>query len=139
MYPILKRISITEKAVVAKDSFSNEEISGSAKTSFICCTCGKANPIEIVPYQTGFPIIQIYQEDQVLSKSELVQAGAVRETANNMLHFGALTVSNLPTLYFGTNCSSCHSNYIVVFGYGEKQPGLTVLSISGVWSYREMV
>jgi len=47
-------------------------------------------------------------------------------------------VDDLPTLYFGTACKTCHSKYICVFGYGEKQPGLTVLTISGIWKYKEL-
>jgi hypothetical protein len=67
-----------------------------------------------------------------------MQNAMVTETAKNMLHLGEITVNNLPTLYFGTDCESCHSKYICVFSYGEKQPGLTLLTVSGVWMYEEI-
>lgn len=137
MYSISKKINILEKALVAKSFFSNDEIIPSAVTKFTCCNCGSENLIEIKPYESGFPILQIYSEDKVLSKSELLNNKIVSETSTRMLHFGELTVHDLPTLYFGTDCSSCHSKYICVFSYGEKQPGLTLLEISGVWKYEQ--
>ncbi|MCT2409197.1 hypothetical protein NZD88_16740 [Chryseobacterium antibioticum] len=135
MYSISKKINILKQAPIAKNFFSNVEMTRLAVTQFTCCDCGHENSIEIIPYESGFPIFQIYNEDIVLSKGELLQNKIVTETSNSMLHFGALTVSNLPTLYFGTDCQSCHSKYFCVFSYGEKQPGLTVLQISGIWKY----
>lgn len=135
MYSISKKINILEKALVTKSFFSNDEIIPSAVTKFTCCSCGSENKIEIKPYESGFPILQIYDEEKVLSKNELLRNKMVSETSSRMQHFGELTVHDLPTLYFGTDCSSCHSKYICLFSYGEKQPGLTLLEISGVWKY----
>ncbi|UKB86141.1 hypothetical protein LF887_11090 [Chryseobacterium sp. MEBOG06] len=138
MYSISKKISISKRALIIKNHFSNDEIIPSAATLFTCCDCGSENRIEITPYASGFPILQIYTEDKVLSKNELLKNGMVTETSGRMQHFGELTVNELPTLYFGTHCVSCDSKYICVFSYGEKQPGLTVLNISGVWKYQEL-
>lgn len=138
MYSISKKIKINTKALIAKSNFINAEIIPSAITQFTCCNCSHDNTIEIIPYESGFPIFQIYNEDNVLSKTELLKNGMVRETSPRMLHYGELTVSDQPTLYFGTDCQSCHSKYIGVFGYGEKQPGLTILDISGIWKYEEL-
>jgi hypothetical protein len=138
MYSILKKISIVKQASVEKSAFSNDEIGHSAEIKFTCCHCGNENAVEITPYESGFPIFQIYNEDKVLSKNELLKNGLVTETMKSMLHFGELTVNNLPTLYFGTDCQSCDSKYICIFSYGEKQPGLTLLTISGVWKYEEI-
>ncbi|WP_426478553.1 hypothetical protein ACP3T3_03560 [Chryseobacterium sp. CBSDS_008] len=135
MYSISEKINITGKALVEKNTFINDEALPSAKTTFICCSCGNKNTLKIAPYESGFPILQVYNEDKVLSKNELLQHGIVNGTSQSMFHFGELTVNNLPTLYFGVDCSSCHSNYICVFSYGEKQPGLMMLNISGVWKY----
>ncbi|AZA54673.1 hypothetical protein [Chryseobacterium sp. G0201] len=135
MYSISKKINILEKALVTKSFFSNDEIIPSAVTKFTCCHCNSENKIEIKPYESGFPILQIYDEEKVLSKNELLRNKMVSETSTRMQHFGELTVRDLPTLYFGTDCSSCHSKYICIFSYGEKQPGLTLLEISGVWNY----
>ncbi|WP_291937032.1 hypothetical protein [Chryseobacterium sp.] len=115
----------------------NDEIIPSAVTKFICCDCSHQNTIEIIPYQSGFPILQLYQDEQVLSKNELLKNAMLTETSPGMQHLGALTVNQLPTLYFGTSCKTCYSKYLCIFGYGEKQPGLTVLNISGIWKYEE--
>lgn len=138
MYSISKKISLGKKALIAKDSFINAETSPSVVTQFICPDCNHENSIEIIPYNSGFPIFQMYDKDHILSKSELLKNGMVSETSQRMIHFGELTVDDLPTLYFGTACKTCHSKYICVFSYGEKQPGLTILNISGIWKYKEL-
>lgn len=138
MYSISKKINISKKAVLIKDRFINDETIPAAVTAFTCCDCKHENSIEISPYSSGFPILQIYQGDPVLSKEELLKNGMVSETPNMMAHSGELTVNSLPTLYFGTNCSSCQAKYICIFSYGEWQPGLEILNISGVWKYNEL-
>ncbi|MDQ0064784.1 hypothetical protein [Chryseobacterium lathyri] len=138
MYSISKKITLNKQALIAKNHFSNDEIIPAALTKFTCCNCGHQNTVEIFPYETGFPIFQIYNEDKVLSKNELLHNQIVTETSQRMVHFGSLTVNDLPTLYFGTDCQACHSKYICVFSYGEKQPGLTLLNISGIWQYEEL-
>jgi len=138
MYSISEKINITGKSSVEKSIFINDEALPSAITIFTCCNCGNRNTIAIAPYESGFPVMQLYHEDKVLSKNELLEHGIASRTSQRMLHFGELTVNDLPTLYFGTACSSCHSKYICIFSYGEKQPGLMILSISGVWKYEEL-
>lgn len=138
MYSILKKIFIDKQVAVAKDTFSNAEIGHSAAVKFKCCNCGHENIVKITPYESGFPIFQLYNDEKVLTKNELLSNKMVSETSINLLHFGELTLNNLPTLYFGTDCPSCHAKYICVFSYGEKQPGLTLLAISGVWKYNEI-
>ena len=137
MYSISKKINIGKKALVEKNSFINDEIIPSAVTKFICCDCSHQNTMEIIPYQSGFPILQLYEDEKVLSENELIKNDMLTKTPSGMLHLGALTVHQLPTLYFGTSCKTCCSQYICIFGYGEKQPGLTVLNISGIWKYEE--
>ncbi|KFF12047.1 hypothetical protein IW15_10720 [Chryseobacterium soli] len=138
MYSISKKIGIREKASIAKTIFNKDETASPSVTTFTCCECGHENTIEIIPYQSGFPIFQVYHEDKVLSKDKLLKKGIVTETSQPMLFLGELTFHDLPTLYFGTDCESCHSKYFCVFNYGEKQPGLTLLEISGVWKYEEL-
>ncbi|WP_278353062.1 hypothetical protein [Chryseobacterium gleum] len=135
MYSISEKISITGKASVEKSSFINDEALPSAITTFSCCDCGNKNSVAIAPYESGFPILQLYHEDKVVSKDELLKHGMVNRTSQRMLHFGEFTANDLPTLYFGTDCTSCHSKYICIFSYGEKQPGLEILTISGIWKY----
>ncbi|EJL75947.1 hypothetical protein [Chryseobacterium populi] len=138
MYSISKKIKIGQQAHMTKNIFTNDEIGQSAVTKFTCCNCGHENTLEIIPYKSGFPIFQVYNEDKVLSKNELLKNKMITETSHRMLHFGEVTVNDLPTLYFGTLCESCHAKYFGVFGYGEKQPGLTVLAISGIWKYEDL-
>lgn len=138
MHSISKKIILGKQVLIAKKHFTNDEIIPSAIVKFTCNKCNHINTLEIIPYQSGFPIFNIYNENRVLSKAELINNNAVKETSPGMQHFGALTVNNLPTLYFGTHCESCQSQYFGVFGYAEKQPGLTVLDVSGIWKYEEL-
>ncbi|KPE50963.1 hypothetical protein [Chryseobacterium indologenes] len=138
MYSISTKISISKKALIEKSTFTNDETSPSVMAKFICCDCSHENTVEIIPYQSGFPVFQLYHEDKILSKNALLQNGMAAATPQEMLHFGELTVGNLPTLYFGTSCKTCPAKYIGIFSYGEKQPGLTVLQISGIWKYEEI-
>lgn len=138
MYSISKKIILGKQVLIAKRHFINDEIIPSAIVKFTCNKCNHINTLEIIPYQSGFPIFTIYNENRVLSKTELINNKVVTETSPGMQYFGALTVSNLPTLYFGTDCESCQTQYFGVFGYGEKQPGLTGLEISGIWEYEEL-
>ncbi|MEI3791035.1 MULTISPECIES: hypothetical protein [unclassified Chryseobacterium] len=138
MYSISKKIKLIRQAAIAKNHFSNDETVPAAETKFTCCDCGQENSIEIFPYKSGFPIFEIYNEDKVLSRNELLENKIVTETSRRILYLGELTVSDLPTLYFGTDCRSCQSKYICVFSYGEWQPGLILLNISGIWKYEEL-
>lgn len=138
MYSISKKITIGNQVFIPKNSFVNNEIYPSVEIRFSCCNCGHENSIEIKPYESGFPIFQIYDEGRVLSKNEMLENKLVSETDYKADYLGELTVNNLATLYFGTDCSSCHSKYIGVFSFGEKQPGLEILTISGIWSYKEI-
>lgn len=135
MYSISNKILIEKRIPVEKDTFINAEIGELAGVKFSCCNCGLENSIKITPYETGFPVFQLYDDEKVLAKNELLSNKMVSETSKNSLHFGELTVNDLPTLYFGTDCHLCGSKYICVFSYGEKQPGITLLTISGVWKY----
>ncbi|OVE56305.1 hypothetical protein [Chryseobacterium mucoviscidosis] len=137
MYAITKKIQIVNKADIPKDSFINNEISPSAKLKFICYKCSHENLLKITPYESGFPVFQLYHENKILSINDLLKNSMIKETQKNMLHVGEFTFNDLPTLYFGTDCESCAAKYIVIFSYGEKQPGLEILSVSGIWEYAE--
>ncbi|MPS64456.1 MAG: hypothetical protein DI622_18675 [Chryseobacterium sp.] len=138
MHSISNKIILGKKALIAKNYFINDEMSPSAVVKFTCNKCGHINTVEITPYESGVPIFQLYNEDKVLPKTDLLKNNMVTKTSPGRIHFGELTVNELPTLYFGTKCESCQSNYIGVFSYGEKQPGLTVLDLSGIWEYQKL-
>jgi len=135
MYSISNKINIVCSGKLSKSFFCNEEIGETVVTTFNCCNCALENKIEITPYESGFPIFQIYNEEKVLSKIELLENKVLSTTSHWMQHYGELTLNDLPTLYFGTDCNYCKTKYFVVFCYGEKQPGLTLLELSGVWQY----
>ncbi|KAA0125994.1 hypothetical protein FY557_19675 [Chryseobacterium sp. SN22] len=135
LYPISEKITVGKKAALEKDLFINEEIGRSAEIPFTCCQCGNGNTILLTPYESGFPVLPLYDQGKVLSENELINNGMAEETSQDRLYLGKLTVNDLPTLYFGTECRSCASKYIGIFGYGEKQPGLEMLKISGIWNY----
>jgi len=137
MYAITKKIQIVNKADIPKDSFINNEISPSAELKFICYKCSHENLLKITPYESGFPVFQLYHENKILSINDLLKNSMIKETQKNMLHVGEFTFNDLPTLYFGTDRESCAAKYIVIFSYGEKQPGLEILSVSGIWEYAE--
>jgi hypothetical protein len=137
MYAITKKIQIVKKAAVSKDTFINDEISPSAELKFICCNCTHENLVNITPYESGFPVFQLYHENKILSINDLLKNSMIKETQKNMLHVGEFTFNDLPTLYFGTDCEFCATKYIGIFSYGEKQPGLEILSVSGIWEYAE--
>ncbi|MFX9397350.1 hypothetical protein ABTO25_20245, partial [Acinetobacter baumannii] len=82
-------------------------------------------------------VFQLYHENKILSINDLLKNSMIKETQKNMLHVGEFTFNDLPTLYFGTDCESCGTKYIVIFSYGEKQPELEILSVSGIWEYAE--
>src|SRR5687768_15888816 len=104
MYSISKKIFIEKQVSVAKNTFNNAEIGNSAEVKFKCCNCDHENTVIITPYESGFPIFQLYNNEKVLAKHELLKNKIVSETTINLLHFGELTVNDLPTLYFGTAC-----------------------------------
>ena len=135
MYSISEKIDIKKQGAISNKIFRNEEIGKRVIVKFDCCNCGYQNKIAITPYESGFPIIQVYEENKILSKNELLENKMLSVTSHWMQHFGDLTLNDLPTLYFGTDCENCSSKYIVIFCYGEKQPGMTLLEISGVWEY----
>lgn len=139
MFKIKNKIEIQSSSPNADRIFRNEEINPFAASSFKCCKCGHHNEFKITPYETGFGFKEIYQENKVLSKKEVLEHRIATETSVWASYLGDLTVNNLATLYFGTACKNCHSNHIVVFCYGEQQPGLTILEISGVWCYTHFV
>jgi hypothetical protein len=136
MFRILDKITIENESVVLKKVFCNEETNPSALTEFTCCKCGSQNNIEIIPYETGFSITELYKNvDRVLALNILLENKMITPTSRWNLHYGEFTYHDLPTLYFGTACKYCYKENICIFSYGEQQPSLTLLKISGVWSY----
>lgn len=101
------------------------------------CSCGSEEQLSITPYESGFPLAQVYHFQELISTSQLLARGMAKATAPIYQHLGAYTVNNLPTFYFKTVCEYCHQKRITVFSFGEQQPGLEVLTISGTWKLEE--
>ncbi len=135
LYPISEKITVGTKAALEKELFINEEIGRSAEIQFTCCQCGNGNVIHLTPYESGFPVLQLYDQGKVLSEIDLLKNGMAEETSQDRRYLGKMTVDSLPTLYFGTDCQVCASKYIGIFSYGEQQPGLEMLKVSGIWNY----
>ncbi len=123
--------SVGEQVLCRPTQFYNDACY-SAKAK-IQCTCGCEVPLTITPYESGFPLAQLYHFQQLISVSQLVKRGMAKETAPFYGHFGDYTVNDLPTFYFKSTCSNCMQQLITVFSFGEQQPGLEVLTISGTW------
>jgi hypothetical protein len=139
MKTITSKISICQKVETTKSKFINSEITFPIKSDFKCCNCHFVNNIEIIPYSSGFPIFQLYDDNKILSKEELLENNIVSKTSIWMNHFGELTFNDLPTLYFSIKCQNCDSDYLCVFSCGEKQPGLELLEISGIWEFEYLI
>ncbi len=137
MYKIFEKIEIIKEAILPKKVFINKEITDSIICSFYCNSCLSKTQFIIEPFKAGFPFYEIYFEEKVLSDKEILINRIASVTSKFALNYGAYTVNNLPTLYFGMDCNSCGLTHIVVFSYGEKQPGLEICQISGVWSFRK--
>lgn len=133
MFRISSKIEIQSLSLNTNRIYRNEETNPFITSVFKCCKCDHENELKITPYETGFGFFEIYKDNLILSKREILENKIATETSNWASHLGELTVHNLPTLYFGILCEKCRSNHLVVFGYGEKQPGLTILEVSGVW------
>ncbi len=135
MFRIFHKIKILKAAIVSENTFRNEQTDPSVQSSFKCCHCSKYNKINIVPYQTGFPFSEIYKNEKVLTAHEILDNGLATKTSDWAVYMGDFTIDNLPTLYFGVDCNFCNAKHIVVFSFGEKQPGLEICEISGVWEF----
>lgn len=136
MNKIESKIVIQERVLASKTSFQNNQIGSLVRTDFTYNNCCCTNQIEIVPYETGYPFFNLYENNTVLSTKEILYKKVATVTDPWAAdHLGELTVDNLPTLYLGIECIQCNAKYLVVFGYGEKRPGVVILEISGIWKY----
>lgn len=136
MYRIEHKIKLVQAAATGRNIFHNEETRPEAKTTYHCCRCDHTNVLYITPYGSGFPISDLYEEEgKGTGREALLEHKLLSPTSRWMQHLGPLTVRDLPTLYFGMDCAICHTPHLCIFGYGEQQPGLEILAISGVWQY----
>ena len=133
MHRIEGKIKIDCLSQVSEKIFINEQIDPIAESFFYCCDCNAANRFDIIPYETGFPFVELYKNENVLSEKMILENRIASKTSSWASYLGDYTVNNLPTLYFGVYCKHCSAIHLLVFGYGEKQPGLTICEISGVW------
>lgn len=73
MYSISEKINIKNKAIISRDVFANREMEQIVILYFKCTNCHHQNKIEITPYESGFPILEIYEGEKVLSRKELLE------------------------------------------------------------------
>jgi hypothetical protein len=134
MFKINTNIRVCHSANISAKKFINEQMDPSANGTFHCCKCSTENSFSITPYETGFSFLELYKNKNLLSDKEIVENKIAEKTSEWASYLGEYTVNDLPTLYFGISCSNCSETHLLVFGCGEKQPGLSICEISGIWS-----
>ncbi len=132
MNKINKTFKINQSTNLQKDDFIISSHEKSISSNFQCPNCSKLNPIEIIPYQTGFPISEIISKEYVEIEM-MLEKRILTNSSKLSKHLGKYLVENLPTLYFQTKCKSCESIFLVVFGIGETSQGYWKCKIAGVW------
>jgi hypothetical protein len=132
MKKIENKIELLKKICLSKSQFENEELKTKITTHFACDTCSKHINVDIVPYCTGYSFTSIYKNNY-LTPYEILNSNMAKTALTYVTHLGEYLVSNLPTLYLSISCPKCNEKFILVFGYGEKQPNRWICKISGVW------
>ena len=136
MQPLHQSIQLQEAIALDKKRFINEEIYPQINQSFTCCVCQNKVNMQIQPFKTGSPLDTLYKGNKVLDTGTLIQHKIITKANHHSKHWGEFLHNDLPTLYFLAHCTNCKAGtYIGFFSYGEKQPGLDILSIAGVWKY----
>jgi hypothetical protein len=136
VFTINDNIHICQLANISEKKFINEQMDQSANSTFHCCKCSTKNSFSITPYETEFSFLELYKNKNLLSEEEIVENKIAEKTSKWVSYLGEYTVNDLPILYFGTACSNCSETHLLVFGCGEKQPGLTICETSGIWSIK---
>lgn len=128
-------MDLGQKILPAKSTFINAELTPFAKTTYACAKCSTTNNIIITPYQTGYPFGELYKKG-LISAEQILVSSMASKSSNWANHFGEFLVENLPTLYYIDACQNCRKRYLLVFGFGESQPGKMMCVISGVWGIK---
>lgn len=123
MNKIENKICLIRSADVVKKYFINKELIPKVESFFYCSNCQYKNKLSITPYKTGFPFNKLYTTG-ILSQEDIVKY----RIAVNLAY-------NLPILYFSITCEYCKKHFLVIFIFGEKQLGLDICEILGVWEY----
>lgn len=135
MKEITEKIKIKEKVSIYKAKFFGSEVLRGVETEYHCCSCNHKNKIKIIPYDTGRYFGELLNNN-ILLKETILKNKMASEPKRNK-HYGELLVGDLPTLYSKEECNKCEEKYLIVFGIGEKQPGMWLCEISGVWAYEK--
>lgn len=135
MFRIERKMHIIGTDTVPTKKFHTSPVTQVVSAEFICSQCNSTNLFEIAPYVTGFPFDDLYQDGKILSGEEIIEKEIARVTSPKAANRGEYTVFDLLTLYFGVNCTNCHSNHLIVFGMEEVQQGSELCIISGSWRF----
>lgn len=106
------------------------------KESFNCVKCQAKNEFEIEFYKSGLPLELLYKTNKFISKEQLIAHTIARLPLKGQDYLGELTLWQVSAHFLFKQCVSCDSNYILVFGMGEIQPGRESLQISGIWEIK---
>lgn len=71
-----------------------------------------------------------------LCKEDIIKNGMAKLTTKFDKHLGLFTVfPNLTAYYKLFECNESKKTYIIIFGFGESQPGRNLAYVTGIWNY----
>jgi DNA-directed RNA polymerase subunit RPC12/RpoP len=135
---LAKKFRIQNKVLLPKRTWETKKVSKNVNDEFYCTECQEKIQFNIKPFQTGHPLSELYDEQSIIRKEELVRNNVAQKSYSWQSHLGELVINNKPALYDSISCPNCSSTYLLVFGFGESQPGRFTVEVSGVWKIKTM-
>lgn len=99
-----------------------------------CANCLTENSFTLND-NTGDLLDDLFLKYNFVTRQEILKWGIAKENSKINRHLGEMVVfPNLSALYTFLECDVCKTEFIVVFSFGEPQPGRNLCFVSGVWS-----
>lgn len=100
---------------------------------FVCPDCSEKIEINFL-YELN--LLENLVVNNSLSKEDIIKNGMAKLTTKFDKHLGLFSVfPNLAAYYRLFTCSKSSRDFIIVFGFGESQPGRNLAYVSGIWCY----
>ena len=129
-----QKFSLVRGSLMPKTSYEQDEIYPSLKFAFECGQCKTPLAIELRPFHGGFALTDLCQKYDFISEDELLDKGvAKRKTKPNTDRARLELDRGLPAIYGVISCEFCSKDFLLVFGFGEVQPGRDQCQVSGIW------
>lgn len=131
---------IDEKVSLSKNTFEGGEIySNGINVPFYCVNC--KNKIEsLLELEKGTWSDNLLRNFPFLDRNEILKKGIAANNSKMFKHLGEFSIfPNLPVYYYIFDCIECSIKYMIVYAYGESQPGRDLAYISGVWKLNESI